>query len=139
MKNCIFCSIEYDLEQKIILSNEYCMFLQKPQEILIGSGVIVPKKHRETLFDLSEEEWTSTFELLQEVKVFIDDKCKPTGYNIGWNVGSVGGQEIFHAHLHVIPRYEDEPFAGKGIRYWLKQPQNKRDIDPDIKNIYKEF
>jgi diadenosine tetraphosphate (Ap4A) HIT family hydrolase len=51
---------------------------------------------------------------------------KPQGYNIGWNVGSVGGQEIFHAHLHIIPRYEDEPLAGKGIRYWLKQPQNKR-------------
>ncbi|MBZ9689354.1 HIT family protein [Clostridium estertheticum] len=127
MKNCLFCSIANDLEQKIILSNEHCMFLQKPQEILIGSGVIVPKKHRETLFDLSEDEWTATFELLQEVKVYIDNKCKPTGYNIGWNVGSVGGQEIFHAHLHVIPRYEDEPFAGKGIRYWLKQSQNKRD------------
>lgn len=45
MKICLLCSIQNDLEQKIIISNEYCMFLQKPQEILIGSGVIVPKKH----------------------------------------------------------------------------------------------
>lgn len=126
MTNCIFCSVEYDLEQKIVLSNKYCMFLQKPQEILIGSGVIVPKEHRETVFDLSEEEWKSTFELLQEVKQYLDKKYKPQGYNIGWNVDSVGGQEIFHAHLHVIPRYENELMSGKGIRYWLKQPQNKR-------------
>ncbi len=126
MTNCIFCSVEYDLEQKIVLSNKYCMFLQKPQEILIGSGVIVPKEHRETVFDLSEDEWKSTFELLQEVKQYLDKKYKPQGYNIGWNVDSVGGQEIFHAHLHVIPRYENEPMSGKGIRYWLKQPQNKR-------------
>jgi diadenosine tetraphosphate (Ap4A) HIT family hydrolase len=76
MTDCLFCSIENDLEQKIIISNEYCMFLQKPQEVLIGSGVIIPKEHRETLFDL----------------------------------------------------YEDEPFASKGIRYWLKHPQNQRDI-----------
>jgi diadenosine tetraphosphate (Ap4A) HIT family hydrolase len=126
MKNCLFCSIENDLEQKIVLSNQYCIFLQKPQEILIGSGVIVPKEHRETVFDLSENEWNATFELLQEVKVYLDSKYEPQGYNIGWNVGKVGGQEIFHAHLHVIPRYKDEPMSGKGIRYWLKQPQNKR-------------
>lgn len=31
------------------------------------SGVIVSKEHRETVFDLSEDEWKSTFELLQEV------------------------------------------------------------------------
>lgn len=126
MNNCLFCSIENDLEQKIVLSNQYCMFLQKPQEILIGSGVIVPKRHRKTVFDLSEDEWNATFDLLKEVKMYIDNKYKPQGYNIGWNVNEVGGQEIFHAHLHVIPRYEDEPMSGKGIRYWIKQPQNKR-------------
>jgi ligand-binding SRPBCC domain-containing protein len=42
----------------------------------------------------------------------------------------IGRQEVFHAHLHVIPRYVDEPLAGKGIRYWLKQPDN---IRSDIK------
>ena len=126
MENCLFCSINKDLEQKLVLSNMYCMFLQKPQEVLIGSGVIVPKEHRETVFDLSKDEWNSMFELLQEVKVYLDKKYNPQGYNIGWNVGSVGGQDIFHAHLHIIPRYEEEPLAGKGIRYWLKQPQNKK-------------
>jgi len=126
MENCLFCSIKKDLEQKLVLSNKYCMFLQKPQEILIGSGVIVPKEHRETVFDLSKDEWNSTFELLQEVKAYLDKQYNPKGYNIGWNVGSVGGQDIFHAHLHIIPRYEEEPLSGKGIRYWLKQPQNKR-------------
>ena len=126
MKNCLFCSMESNLENKVIISNKYCMFLQEPQEVLIGSGLIVPKEHRETVFDLSKEEWDATFELLQEVKRYLDIKYKPEGYNIGWNVGNVGGQEIFHAHLHVIPRYKDEPMSGKGIRYWLKQPQNRR-------------
>lgn len=126
MMNCLFCSIENDLNQKIIFSNRYCMFLQKAEEVLTGSGIIVPKNHRETVFDLSEDEWIATFELLQEVKIYLDKNYNPQGYNVGWNVGSVGGQEIFHAHLHVIPRYEDEPLTGKGIRHWIKQPQNKR-------------
>lgn len=126
MKHCIFCHVEEDLEQKVNLSNDYCLFLQKPQEVLIGSGIIVSKKHRETVFDLTKEEWNATFELLQKVKCYIDEKFKPDGYNIGWNVGRVGGQEIFHAHLHVIPRYKDERYSGKGIRHWIKKDENKR-------------
>jgi histidine triad (HIT) family protein len=63
---------------------------------------------------------------LQQVKALLDRQYAPDGYNLGWNCGQVAGQNVFHAHLHVIPRYGDEPLAGKGIRYWLKQETNKR-------------
>lgn len=126
MKNCPFCHIELMEEQEIILRNENCMFLQVPQEVLIGSGLIVPIEHRENLFDLTEDEWNSTFSLLQEVKSLLDKRYNPDGYNVGWNSQPVGGQHIMHAHLHVIPRFKDEPFAGKGIRHWLKDSKNKR-------------
>ena len=125
---CPFCHLD-SAEGQIILENEHCLFLQAPQEVLIGSGIIIPKAHRETVFDLTEEEWASTFSLLQRVKALLDAQYAPQGYNIGWNNGSVAGQEVFHAHLHVIPRYAEEPLAGKGIRYWLKQPENKRARD----------
>lgn len=129
MNYCPFCNLEENKEQEVVLSNEHCVFLQMTQGVLIGSGIIIPKNHRETVFDLTKEEWAATYELLQEVKKYLDDKYKPQGYNVGWNVGRIGGQEVFHAHLHVIPRYEDEPLAGKGIRYWLKQPQNIRQFN----------
>jgi diadenosine tetraphosphate (Ap4A) HIT family hydrolase len=124
MKDCIFCDIEN--QGNIVLSNDYCLFLQQDQPVLIGSGIIVPRSHRETVFDLTKEEWNATFDLLKEVKKVLDEKYNPQGYTVGWNVGSVGGQHIFHAHLHVIPRFEDEPYAGKGIRHWIKKVENKR-------------
>jgi diadenosine tetraphosphate (Ap4A) HIT family hydrolase len=95
---------------------------------LIGSGVIVPKEHKETVFDLTSEEWQDTFSLLQDAKDLINRSYEPDGYNLGWNSGAVAGQEIFHVHLHIIPRYKGEPLAAKGIRYWLKQPGNKRGL-----------
>ena len=61
-----------------------------------------------------------------ELKAYIDKKYMPDGYNIGWNVGKVAGQEVAHAHMHIIPRYSDEPYAGRGIRSWFKQPENIR-------------
>lgn len=126
--DCPFCNLELIKEQKVVVRNEYCLFLQTPQEVLIGSGVIVPIQHRETVFDLTEAEWSATYSLLQEVKTFLDQAHYPDGYNIGWNSNEVGGQHIMHAHLHVIPRFHDEPYAGKGIRHWLKSNENKRKI-----------
>lgn len=124
--DCIFCFPEKDPHQEIALENEHCRFLMRPEEVLVGSGIIVPKLHRETLFDLTEREWRAIFPLLQQVRSLLESKFQPQGYNVGWNIGQVAGQEIFHAHLHVIPRFSDEPLAGKGIRYWLKQPRNRR-------------
>ncbi|HYK73833.1 MAG TPA: HIT family protein [Pseudoneobacillus sp.] len=123
---CPLCNLDLDPEQRITLENDYGFFVQKPQAVLEGSGLIIPKRHRETVFELTKKEWEATYELLQEVKKYLEKHFQPEGYNIGWNCGSVGGQEIFHAHLHIIPRFKDEPLAGKGIRYWLKQPSNRR-------------
>lgn len=127
MSPCPFCLPALNTEQ-ITLESEHCLFLQMPQPILAGSGLIVPKQHRETVFDLADAEWQDTFALLRRVKALLDARYAPDGYNVGWNCGAVGGQEIFHVHLHVIPRYADEPLAGKGIRYWLKQNDNKREF-----------
>jgi histidine triad (HIT) family protein len=59
------------------------------------------------------------------VKRWMDDEFRPDGYNIGWNCGKTGGQEVFHAHMHVIPRFAQEPLAGQGIRAWLKSGTNR--------------
>jgi len=93
---------------------------------LIGSYVVIPKSHITSPFDLSEQEWIDTKKLMDTVKQYLDEKYKPDGYNLGWNVGRIGGQEVSHAHLHIIPRFKDEPFAGKGIRHWLKKDENAR-------------
>jgi len=126
MESCPFCSPQIYRYENIVLENELCLFISQPQPVLIGSGLIVPCAHRETSFDLTAAEWQATHSLLHEVKELIDRTYEPSGYNIGWNCGSVAGQHTFHSHLHVIPRYADEPYAGRGIRSWLKREENKR-------------
>lgn len=112
---------------EVVLENTLCFFLQdKENEILPGSGMIIPKPYRATVFDLTQEDFIATHDLLQKVKVYLDETLKPDGYSVGWNVLPVGGQHVPQAHLHVIPRFADEPYAGRGIRYWLKQEENRR-------------
>ena len=127
---CPFCESNVN-QNEILFTNEHCLFLQGNDPVLIGSGLIVPRQHRSTVFDFTAEEWAATFDLLGQVKQYLDEQFAPDGYNVGWNCGRIAGQVIFHAHLHVIPRFQDEPLAGKGIRHWLKQENNKRPLRID--------
>ena len=95
------------------------------QGALKHSGVIIPVQHRPTVFDLTREEILATFGLLAEVKRWMDDAFRPAGYNVGWNCGAAGGQQLMHAHMHVIPRFVQEPLAGQGIRALLKSEANR--------------
>jgi histidine triad (HIT) family protein len=124
---CVFCRWADNPDNTIPSRNQLAIFIQNEryQGALFGSGIIIPVRHAETVFDLTESEVSATFSLLADVKAWMESRYKPQGYNVGWNCGSVGGQEIMHAHLHVIPRFQQEPYAGRGIRHWLKQPENQ--------------
>ncbi|MEK5036796.1 HIT family protein [Sporosarcina sp. FSL K6-3457] len=127
-KECPYCNLLADPEQQIIFENATCAYIQKPseQQVLEGSGLIVPKRHAPDVFLLTKEEWRDTQELLLKAKSYLEESYGHDGYSVGWNTGKTGGQSIPHAHLHVIPRFADEPHAGKGIRHWIKQENNRR-------------
>lgn len=112
-----------------VFENETMMAVRSnnlKENVLVGSYVIIPKSEVTSPFELSDKEWADTKLLMHEVKEYLDKTYQPDGYNIGWNVGEVAGQSVKHAHLHILPRYKDEPFAGKGIRSWLKKAENAR-------------
>jgi histidine triad (HIT) family protein len=123
---CPYCSLAV-FDPTVVFRDDNVWFLQDPryQGALKHSGIIIPVAHRETVFELTEPEMIATFRLLSRVKRWMDVQLSPDGYNVGWNCGRVGGQEVFHAHLHVIPRFAQEPLAGQGIRSHLKSEANR--------------
>jgi diadenosine tetraphosphate (Ap4A) HIT family hydrolase len=118
---CPFCSWRDNPSLRVVLSSDLALFLQQSDPTPKGAGIVIPARHAETVFDLTPAELAATHGLLREVKAWMEAAYRPDGYTIGWNCGAVGGQEVMHAHLHVIPRFADEPYAGRGIRYLLKQ------------------
>ncbi|MEA3377374.1 MAG: HIT family protein [Chloroflexota bacterium] len=73
-----------------------------------GHTLLIPKRHVETVFALTEEEREDLFHLLLEVRDLIRRRHRPDGFNLGVNVGAAAGQTIAHVHVHVIPRYEGD-------------------------------
>lgn len=127
--DCESCGIEPFANAGLLIEDERCFyagFSPVEPEVLPGSGIVVPRIHRESPFELTADEWMETRSLLQRVKAIVDERLAPDGYNLMWNVGADGGQTVAHVHLHVIPRFHDEPFAGRGGRSWIKKPENRR-------------
>jgi diadenosine tetraphosphate (Ap4A) HIT family hydrolase len=129
---CTFCDLDaLRAGAVLLLENDLCLFVNSDDlegDLLRGSGVIIPKAHRLTVFDLTPAEVTATFDLLRQARPLLDKRYKPDGFNIGWNCYAAGGGDP-HAHMHVLLRFADEPKAGQGIRWPLRQADNRR-LDP---------
>lgn len=128
---CHFCDLDAFRSAEVCIENDHCMYASSHDprtdpDILPGSGIILPRAHRETPFDFTVEEWSATHELLLKAKASLEDRFRPDGYTLIWNCYPSAGQDMPHAHLHVIPRFADEPFAGCGGRWFIKQPENRR-------------
>lgn len=125
---CSFCLPNSDLWGEVLYEDDLWWYMQWDQGALKNAGMIITKRHIETPFEFTEEEWMALYGLLPKFKELIDVHS-PEGYNLGWNILPVGGQNVTHAHLHLLPRYSDEPMAGKGIRAHIKVDANTRKSD----------
>ena len=125
MTACPFCAIPTRQSEPILATNEYFYLLAYTGEPHQIGMMVIPFRHVETPFDLSPAEWAAMQPLVILAREILADHS-PEGFNLGWNVGKAGGQEVFHAHLHIFARFDDEPFAGYGIRKLFKSAANAR-------------
>ena len=112
MKKCLFCNYDND---SYIVENEFGFAVYDKFPVNEGHALIIPKRHYKNFFDSTEDEIIGLYDLLNKAKEIIDNKYKPTGYNVGVNIGEDGGQTIMHLHIHLIPRYKgdiDNPRGG---------------------------
>jgi diadenosine tetraphosphate (Ap4A) HIT family hydrolase len=82
-----------------------------------GHSLILPLRHAATIWDLGAEEYDACFRLVRELKPILEARFKPDAFNVGVNCGEAAGQSVWHAHIHVIPRYKgDNPNPRGGVR-----------------------
>lgn len=117
----------------VYIENEWCVYASSrdprdPPDVLPGSGIVVSEAHRASPFDLTPEEWAARHDLLLEAKAVQAERLAPDGYFLSWTSFPRADDDVrsMHAHLHVVPRFDDEPLAAHGGRSAIKVAENHR-------------
>lgn len=132
-ESCVFCERSALRAADIYIENAHCVYASSrdprdPPDVLPGSGIIVPKAHRASPFDLTPDEWIAVRDLLLQAKERQDNRLAPDGYFLSWTSFPMSDDDVpaMHAHLHVVPRFQDEPFRDRGGRVGIKGADNRR-------------
>jgi len=101
-------------DKKIIVENEHAFAIYDGFPVSKGHTLVVPKRLVPEIFVLNDEEYRACFDLVKEVKDYLKKKYNPDAFNIGVNSGEDAGQTVFHAHIHIFPRYKGDVSNPRG-------------------------
>ncbi len=115
MGSCVFCDILAGTSPaSMIHEDALCAVLMDIRPITPGHVLVIPRQHCEGLSDLPPEVGGHLFQVAQRVGLAIGRSgLRFQGLNLFLADGKVAGQEVFHVHLHVIPRFERDGFGLK--------------------------
>ena len=109
---CIFCEIGAG---RIIAENELCFAIRDAFRVTEHHTLVIPKRHISDYFDLHQPERNAIEEMLHaQRQSILDQDNTVTGFNVGINAGASAGQTVFHVHIHLIPRRDDDVVDPRG-------------------------
>lgn len=109
--SCPFCDFD---NLQVLFENEDAIAFYDKYPVQKGHMLIIPKMHKETYFDATNEEMLGIHQLIRKGKEYLEKEYGPDGYNIGVNVSECGGQTVNHLHFHLIPRYRGDVVDPRG-------------------------
>lgn len=108
-KNCIFCKIiKGEIPSYKIYEDDKTYAFLDIKKDAIGHTLVIPKQHSANLLSCNEEYLTAVFNTAQKIARHYVANCGFTGVNVMTASGVSAQQTVFHFHVHVIPRKDDD-------------------------------
>jgi len=106
---CIFCKIvNGEIPSRTIYEDDDLKAFLDVNPATKGHVLIIPKEHSRDLHDLPDATAEKVIKLAKRIAAKLKEELGCDGINILQNNGQTAGQTVFHYHLHIIPRYEDD-------------------------------
>lgn len=107
--DCIFCSIiDGSVPSLQVAADESAVAFLDVEPFQDGHTLVVPRRHVASVLS-DDGELAAISGLVEEVARLLVERLGASGVNVVSNAGEVAGQSVGHLHVHVIPRYEEEP------------------------------
>ena len=107
--DCLFCKIANgEGPSRTLYEDERFRVILNIFPLTKGHALILPKEHFTNIYDLPDDWCTDVMKLAKKMAIILKEKLGCEGINIQSNNESAAGQTIFHFHMHLIPRYNDD-------------------------------
>ena len=122
---CLFCGIiAGDVPAQVVDSDEHTVAFMDINPATPGHALVVPRVHSADLLEISSEDLTATALAAQRLAQRMKDVLEADGINLINACGAAAWQTVFHFHIHVVPRYEDDPLKLP----WVPAPGDSNEI-----------
>ena len=132
---CLFCNISKGGEPSSKIyedKNTYAFLDINPTNK--GHTLVISKTHYCNIYDLPEKELCDIMKTVKKLSLVIKKTMNAGGINILLNNGRVAGQLISHAHVHIVPRFEND-----GFRHWKGRSYETGEIEQVAEQIRKSI
>jgi histidine triad (HIT) family protein len=123
--DCLFCGIVAgSIPSETIDSDERTVAFMDVNPATAGHALVVPREHSADLLEIGEEDLTAVNLAAQRLARRMKEVLGADGINLINACGAAAWQTVFHFHIHVVPRYEDDPLKLP----WIPEPGDSDEI-----------
>jgi histidine triad (HIT) family protein len=124
--DCLFCGIVAgDVPAQVVDSDEHTVAFMDINPATRGHALVVPRTHSADLMEIDDDDLERTMLAARRLTKRIDEALSPDGFNILNSCRPAAWQTVFHFHVHVIPRYDDDPLKLP----WIPRGAEAEDIE----------
>jgi histidine triad (HIT) family protein len=135
MNDCIFCKIVAgDIPSERIYEDDAAFAFLDIHPNNKGHTLVIPKNHCVNIYDFPDEALSGVIRAVKKVSIAVKKAMNADGINLGMNNDGAAGQLVFHAHIHVIPR-----FSNDGLKHWHGRAYENGEIEEFGKKIRSEI
>ena len=132
--DCIFCKLANgDIPTRMIYEDDNFAVFMDMSPAAKGHSLVVPKEHYANIYEMPAELVGEAMKVAQKMAIKLTEALHADGFNIVQNNGEVAGQTVFHFHMHLIPRYEDD---GQSINW--KPMQVEAEAQKEVRDLLAE-
>jgi histidine triad (HIT) family protein len=107
--SCVFCKIvRKEAPASILYEDRKVLAFLDIRPLNEGHTLVIPKEHYETVYHMPEDLVCHIYAIVKRMSVAVKDASKADGITIIQQNEAAAGQEIFHMHVHVVPRFEGQ-------------------------------
>jgi histidine triad (HIT) family protein len=123
--NCLFCKIVAgELPSQTIAEDERTLSFMDINPATRGHALVIPRAHATNLLEIEAEDLAAVALAAQRLARRATERLGADGVNLLNSCGAAAWQTVFHFHVHVIPRYADDPLRLP----WVPAPGDAEEI-----------